>query len=182
MRSTHVCNRTKMFGVVSLTGALLASLRATSRSPNLLAQPQHKFVTKAGILAGLLSRSRDEGTKAQQNLTELSGPLLGSYTVPTPSTLWEAVLLWAVPKRRTSHSKKRMRMAHKYLKPKHHYQTCPKCGQLRLQHMLCGYCFRETMRLTAALRRQRAEGNTAEQGQEQEAHSPQLHASSDESH
>ena len=35
--------------------------------------------------------------------------------------------LWAVPKKRTSHSKKRMRMTHKYLKPIQHYTTCPKC-------------------------------------------------------
>ena len=46
-------------------------------------------------------------------------------------------------------------MAHKYLKPKHHYSACPQCGNLRLQHTLCSHCFKETMRLTAEVRRQR---------------------------
>ena len=69
-------------------------------------------------------------------------------------------ILWAVPKKRTSHSKKRMRMAHKYLKLKHHYTVCPKCSNLKLQHVLCGHCLKETLKLTALMRREEVE-NTA---------------------
>ena len=65
---------------------------------------------------------------------------------------WDGVL-WAVPKKRTSHSKKRMRMTHKYLKPKHHYTVCPNCNNLKLLHVLCGHCLKETLRQTAAMRR-----------------------------
>ena len=35
---------------------------------------------------------------------------------------WDG-FLWAVPKKRTSHSKKRMRMTHKYLKPIQNYMS-----------------------------------------------------------
>ena len=65
-------------------------------------------------------------------------------------------LLWAVPKKRTSRSKKRMRMAHKYLKPKHHFYACPVCGNIKLQHVLCEHCFREIMKKTAEVRKQGA--------------------------
>ena len=65
---------------------------------------------------------------------------------------WDG-LLWGVPKKRTSHSKKRMRMTHKYLKPKHHYTVCPNCNNLKLLHVLCGHCLKETLRQTAAMRR-----------------------------
>ena len=64
-------------------------------------------------------------------------------------------LLWAVPKKRTSHSKKRMRMAHKYLKPKGHYTVCPNCQNLKLLHVLFGHCLKETLRLTAKMRREK---------------------------
>ena len=72
---------------------------------------------------------------------------LGDESLP-----WDGVL-WAVPKKRTSHSKKRMRMTHKYLKPKHHYTVCPNCNNLKLLHVLCGHCLKETLRQTAAMRR-----------------------------
>lgn len=69
---------------------------------------------------------------------------------------WDGVL-WAVPKKRTSHSKKRMRMNHKYLKAKGHYTVCPNCQNLKLLHVLCGHCLKETLRLTAEMRRAQIE-------------------------
>jgi large subunit ribosomal protein L32 len=104
-------------------------------------------------------------------------PVQTEMSPSVPISIWDSILLWAVPKRRTSHSKKRMRMAHKYLKPKHHYQTCPKCGHLKLQHTLCGHCFRETMRLTAELRRRQAgPGQDIAGGEETERLSEHSHA------
>ena len=42
----------------------------------------------------------------------------------------------AVPKRKTSPSKRNMRRSHDALKPTG-YQECPNCGELRLPHNLC---------------------------------------------
>lgn len=66
---------------------------------------------------------------------------------------WEGLLLWAVPKKRTSHSKKRMRSRHKYLQCRCDYTVCPQCKNLKLLHVLCAYCLKETLKATAEMRR-----------------------------
>ena len=87
------------------------------------------------------------------------GLLDHSYPISNNSqSLLDEFILWAVPKKRTSHSKKRMRMTHKYLKPKHHFTVCPKCKNLKLLHVLCGHCLKETLKLTAIMRREEAAG------------------------
>eukprot|EP00043_Microstomoeca_roanoka_P002336 m.37750 g.37750 ORF g.37750 m.37750 type:complete len:126 (+) comp11423_c0_seq3:211-588(+) len=53
-----------------------------------------------------------------------------------------SLVLMAVPKRRTTHSKKRMRMTTKYLENKSHYQTCKHCGQLHMRHHICTGCMK----------------------------------------
>ena len=65
---------------------------------------------------------------------------------------WDG-FLWAVPKKRVSHSKKRMRSAHKYLKPKTNFIVCPECKNLKLLHVLCAYCLKEILQKTAKMRR-----------------------------
>jgi large subunit ribosomal protein L32 len=45
----------------------------------------------------------------------------------------------AVPKRKTSPSKRNMRRSHDSLKATS-YQECPNCGELRLPHNLCPKC------------------------------------------
>lgn len=70
---------------------------------------------------------------------------------PAEDLKWEG-FLWAVPKKRTSHSKKRMRSAHKYLRPRCDFIPCPKCSNLKLMHVLCGHCLKETLKKTAAVR------------------------------
>jgi large subunit ribosomal protein L32 len=45
----------------------------------------------------------------------------------------------AVPKRKTSPSKRNMRRSHDALKPVN-YQECPNCGELHLPHNLCVAC------------------------------------------
>ena len=90
---------------------------------------------------------------------------------------WDGVL-WAVPKKRTSHSKKRMRMTHKYLKPKQNAILCPKCGHTKLLHILCGHCLKETLRATAQIRKQQQQREGQEgqhdlgEGQQQEGAAP----------
>jgi len=64
---------------------------------------------------------------------------------------WDS-MLWGVPKKRTSHSRKRLRNRHKYLKPRLNFIPCPQCKQLKLLHVLCGNCLKETMRKTAEIR------------------------------
>ncbi|XP_011402555.1 PREDICTED: 39S ribosomal protein L32, mitochondrial-like [Amphimedon queenslandica] len=62
-------------------------------------------------------------------------------------------ILWAVPKKRVSRHKKRLRMQSKWLRPIQNYMPCPKCGNPKLLHVLCGTCFRRTMRKTAEYRK-----------------------------
>ncbi|RIA95417.1 ribosomal L32p protein family-domain-containing protein, partial [Glomus cerebriforme] len=52
-------------------------------------------------------------------------------------------ILWAVPKKKTSHSKKRMRSANKGLKDKTNIIDCPGCGQKHLIHHLCFNCYKD---------------------------------------
>jgi len=52
-------------------------------------------------------------------------------------------ILWAVPKKKTSHSKKRMRSANKGLKDKTNIVNCPGCGQRHLIHHLCFNCYKD---------------------------------------
>lgn len=56
------------------------------------------------------------------------------------SDLWEGVLK-AVPKKKTSHSKKRHRqLAGKALKDVKSVVSCPGCGKPKKAHTLCPYC------------------------------------------
>ncbi|KAL5334070.1 hypothetical protein BJX70DRAFT_33929 [Aspergillus crustosus] len=66
-----------------------------------------------------------------------------AFTLSIPgilSDLWESVLR-AVPKKKTSHMKKRHRqMAGKALKDMKNLNTCPACGQMKRSHVLCQHC------------------------------------------
>ncbi|KAL2803333.1 hypothetical protein BJX63DRAFT_412310 [Aspergillus granulosus] len=57
--------------------------------------------------------------------------------------IWDSVLR-AVPKKKTSHMKKRHRqMAGKALKDVKNLNTCPACGQIKRSHVLCQHCVGE---------------------------------------
>jgi large subunit ribosomal protein L32 len=68
-----------------------------------------------------------------------------SFQLKLPSLLsdiWESVLR-AVPKKKTSHRKKRQRfMAGKGLKDVTALNKCPACGNVKRMHLLCPYCVR----------------------------------------
>ncbi|RKP36443.1 zinc-binding ribosomal protein, partial [Dimargaris cristalligena] len=51
--------------------------------------------------------------------------------------------LWAVPKKKTTHSRSRMRQSNKALKDRHDIHTCPACGKNKLSHHICLYCYSE---------------------------------------
>ena len=73
---------------------------------------------------------------------------------------WDGTM-WAVPKKRTSYTRKRIRNGRKQLKPKLNYTVCPECKNLKLLHVLCGYCFKETMKKTAKIRTAELEAKMA---------------------
>jgi ribosomal protein L32 len=77
-------------------------------------------------------------------------PLLPSAALSIPSIslhipallgdIWEGILK-AVPKKKTSHMKKRHRqLAGKALKDVNSINTCPACGKPKRAHLLCPYC------------------------------------------
>lgn len=81
-----------------------------------------------------------------------ASPVFSSYTRTAASIslittslglgLWEAILR-AVPKKKTTHSKTRMRSATKGLKDRTNINNCSACGQPKLSHYICGNCYRE---------------------------------------
>ncbi|KAJ1976992.1 hypothetical protein H4R34_003766 [Dimargaris verticillata] len=60
--------------------------------------------------------------------------------------IMEEAFLWAVPKKKTTHSKKRMRSSNKALKDRRDIETCPACGRNKLHHHMCLYCYRDLKR------------------------------------
>ncbi|KAF7595736.1 hypothetical protein BBP40_004867 [Aspergillus hancockii] len=71
----------------------------------------------------------------------LMKPAALSLNVPSCLTdIWDSILL-AVPKKKTSHMKKRHRqMAGKALKDVKNLNTCSGCGQIKRAHVLCPHC------------------------------------------
>ncbi|KAI9473748.1 MAG: hypothetical protein EXX96DRAFT_652514 [Benjaminiella poitrasii] len=75
------------------------------------------------------------------NNSTLSSETITRNTFQIPT--WLEPFLWAAPKKKTSHSKKRMRASNKGLKQKENITTCPACGSSKLLHHLCGNCYRD---------------------------------------
>ncbi|KAN0079275.1 hypothetical protein V8E54_004489 [Elaphomyces granulatus] len=75
-----------------------------------------------------------------------SASLLGIASLDIPSLfsdIWDSVLR-AVPKKKTSHMKKRHRqMAGKALKDVKSLNSCPGCGQPKRAHFLCSDCVKD---------------------------------------
>ncbi|KAJ1680413.1 hypothetical protein EV182_000068 [Spiromyces aspiralis] len=55
-------------------------------------------------------------------------------------------ILWAAPKQRTSHSKKRMRASNKALKNRKDIVPCPGCGRPKLMAHVCQHCYKDLRR------------------------------------
>ena len=76
-------------------------------------------------------------------LPRLSIAIPINFTLGIPSILsglWESILR-AVPKKKTSHRKKRQRfMAGKALKDVTNLNKCSACGNVKRAHLLCPYC------------------------------------------
>ncbi len=83
----------------------------------------------------------------------LAIPLLGISGISSLlQELWDG-LLRAVPKKKTSYSKKRSRqMAGKALKDVTALVKCPSCGKTKRKHVLCAHCVTGTANFSAILR------------------------------
>ena len=68
-------------------------------------------------------------------------PMVARFDVPSIlAGLWESILR-AVPKKKTSHRKKRQRfMAGKALKDVTALNKCSACGNVKRAHLLCPFC------------------------------------------
>ncbi|KAF4553288.1 putative ribosomal L32p protein [Elsinoe fawcettii] len=79
-----------------------------------------------------------------------SETLLRPFAITLPwslSDIWESVLR-AVPKKKTTHSKKRHRqMAGKALQDVTALNTCSGCGRVKRAHTLCVYCVFDVRRV-----------------------------------
>jgi large subunit ribosomal protein L32 len=70
----------------------------------------------------------------------LSIPSISLHIPGLLGDIWEGILK-AVPKKKTSHMKKRHRqLAGKALKDVNSINTCPACGKPKRAHLLCPYC------------------------------------------
>ncbi|EPT04292.1 hypothetical protein FOMPIDRAFT_1114098 [Fomitopsis schrenkii] len=65
------------------------------------------------------------------------------WRLPSLATVLELFppFLLAVPKKKTSHSRKAMRSANKGLKDKRNIVHCPGCGSPKLAHNICPECY-----------------------------------------
>ena len=71
----------------------------------------------------------------------------------------DGLLLMAVPKKRTSASKKKLRNQHKWPKNRSDIETCVVCGESKLANHLCGHCVRRVRSETRMFRKERNESN-----------------------
>ncbi|CAE6469838.1 unnamed protein product [Rhizoctonia solani] len=80
--------------------------------------------------------------------------------LPSLRTLLELFppILLAVPKKKTSPSRKRMRSANKGLKDKTNIVNCPGCGAPKRSHHVCPQCFSEINRAWKASQRETGPG------------------------
>ncbi|KAJ2507466.1 hypothetical protein IWW47_001095 [Coemansia sp. RSA 2052] len=67
------------------------------------------------------------------------------------------MILRAVPKQRTSHSKKRKRMATKGLKNRHDLVPCSGCGRPKLTAHICLNCYHDIKRKLKDMKRAKEE-------------------------
>lgn len=73
------------------------------------------------------------------NTTLNTNNTVNTFQIPS----WLGPILWAAPKKKTSHSKKRMRASNKGLQQKENIVSCPACGNTKLLHHVCKQCYGE---------------------------------------
>lgn len=119
-----------------------------------LAAPAIRMASSSPFLPRLLPPALFSTTRIQLYLRQFSLPLFPSLALAVPAGfqlglpslpsilegIWESILR-AVPKKKTSHMKKRHRqMAGKALKDVTSLCKCPACGEIKRMHYLCPRC------------------------------------------
>ncbi|KAK4189821.1 meiotic recombination protein rec14 [Podospora australis] len=119
-----------------------------------MAAPAMRMTSTASFLPRLFTPTLFSGARAQLSFRNVSLPLFPSVVLAIPVGLqlglpslpsilegiWEGILK-AVPKKKTSHMKKRHRqMAGKALKDVTSLCRCPACGEMKRMHYLCPHC------------------------------------------
>ncbi|KAH8693089.1 hypothetical protein BGW36DRAFT_33796 [Talaromyces proteolyticus] len=105
------------------------------------------FSPLSSLALPILSTVLRLNTTNRPYITPSELPVLGGPPKASLSSLladiWESVLR-AVPKKKTSHMKKRHRqMAGKALKDVKSIVRCPGCGQEKRAHILCSHCVQD---------------------------------------
>ncbi|CAK5280543.1 unnamed protein product [Mycena citricolor] len=80
-----------------------------------------------------------------------------AWSMPSLQSLLEELFppfVLAVPKKKTSHSRKAMREANKGLKDKQNIVHCPGCGAPKLAHHLCSNCYSFLSRMWKQINRE----------------------------
>jgi large subunit ribosomal protein L32 len=116
--------------------------------------PAMRMASSSSFLPRLLAPTLFSTTRIQLHIRQFSLPLFPSFTLAVPvgfqlglpslpsilQDIRESVLK-AVPKKKTSHMKKRHRqMAGKALDDVHSLCKCPACGEIKRMHFLCPNC------------------------------------------
>ena len=91
--------------------------------------------------------------------------LLGNVVSPIDSTEClqteghsdDGFLLMAVPKKRTTVHKRKLRNRHKQLKNRTDIEVCAVCGNYKVEGQLCGYCVERIKEKTKAYRKEKNE-------------------------
>ncbi|KAJ2401292.1 hypothetical protein GGI23_001492 [Coemansia sp. RSA 2559] len=101
--------------------------------------PARSFIQRAGI-----SRLLDAVFRrpSSASMAGVGGGALGVGIGLLGDILGQAILR-AVPKQRTSHSKKRMRMSNKGLKNRKDIVPCSGCGSPKLISQICPTCYKD---------------------------------------
>ncbi|CAO3631588.1 unnamed protein product [Mucor fragilis] len=107
----------------------LLAKRATLSQQTTVRVQASRFGTLS--LANVFFNNNSSSTLTLESVTR------NTFQIPT----WLEPILWAAPKKKTSHSKKRMRASNKGLQQKENVTTCPACGSNKLLHHLCGNCY-----------------------------------------
>uniref|UniRef100_A0A8C1SDT9 Large ribosomal subunit protein bL32m n=1 Tax=Cyprinus carpio TaxID=7962 RepID=A0A8C1SDT9_CYPCA len=72
------------------------------------------------------------------------------------SSFLDSIVWMAAPKKRRTVevNRCRRRNPNKLIKVKHNIEPCPECGNMKLKHTLCGFCFEKVRTETAMIRKQ----------------------------
>ncbi|KAK4120912.1 hypothetical protein N657DRAFT_636296 [Parathielavia appendiculata] len=135
-----------------------------------MAAPAIRMAPSISSLPRLLPPTVFSTTRIQLYVRQLPLPLFPSLSLAVPVGLqlglpslpsilqgiWESILK-AVPKKKTSHMKKRHRqMAGKAIKDVNSLCKCPACGEIKRMHYLCPHC---AARLREMMNREAREKN-----------------------